>query len=85
MWVAVATFFANIWGRIQFYALAAIAVIVALGVAWLKGRSEGKAMIVEEQKQQRAESIVQRKETDEKVDAVPTADLDERIDKWMRD
>lgn len=82
-WIAGAA--GSVWARIQFWLLALVAIAVAIGVAFLKGRSSGKQVIIDEQKQQRADAVVERKQSDEKVDAAPSADVDTKLDKWMRD
>lgn len=82
---AIGLFFANLWGRIQLWVFAAIMFLVVLVVAFFKGRSSGKEVVIAQQKQDRADAIVERKETDAKVDALPASDVDTRLDKWMRD
>ncbi len=73
------------WSRLQVWLIGGAAIALAIGIAWLKGRSSGKAVIVEQQKQARAEAIVERKKSDEQIDAVSPAGVDAGLDKWMRD
>lgn len=83
--IAIGAFFSGLWARAQAWIIAGIAILIAIGVAFLKGRSSGKAVIIEEQKQQRADAIVERKQVDEAVETLPPSDVDDRLSKWMRD
>lgn len=72
------------WSKVSGWALAAGGVLLALGAAWLKGRSEGKDVIRREQEQRRAEAITKRKELDDDVARAPSASLDARASRWVR-
>lgn len=83
--IAIGAFFSGLWARAQAWIIGGVAILIAIGVAFLKGRSSGKAVIVEKQKQQRADAIVERKKVDEAVETLPPSDVDDRLSKWLRD
>lgn len=78
------SFLAAIWAKISGYAAAAGAIIaVAFGI-WLKGRSEGKAVMQAEQERHRAEAIAAKRKSDSEIDDLAPADLDHRFNRWVR-
>lgn len=73
-----------LWSKITGW-LSAIGIVLSLlFVAWMKARAEGKAIAEAEQEQRRAEARQVRKDTDDEVDGLGHADLDERFNRWVR-
>ena len=79
------TWLINLWGRAQVWLPLAGAFVVALGVAFLRGRAEGKKIIEAEQAKRRAEAMKHRKEIDDEVDQMGAADVDSNYSRWLRD
>lgn len=74
----------RLWSKVSGW-LAGVGALIALGFGlWLKGRQEGKAAIRTEQDQKRAEARQAKKESDDEVDGLGHADLDERFNRWVR-
>lgn len=72
-------------GKIQ-AALALVgAVIIAIGIAVLKGRAEGIRHMEAEQAKRRADAMTYRKEVDDEVGQMGSADLDSNYARWLRD
>lgn len=67
------------------YAIAIGAAILALAAAYWRIREDGKNSVRAEQEKHRLESIKQRKETDDEIAQLGTADVDSRYNKWLRD
>lgn len=61
------------------------AVIVAIGIAFLKGRRAGIGHIEAEQAKRRLESVKQRKEIDDEISQLGSNDIDQRYAQWLRD
>ncbi len=73
-----------LWSKLTGW-FAGAGALVALGFGlWLKGRQEGKAAMRAEQDQKRAEARQAKKESDDEVDGLGHADLDERFNRWVR-
>lgn len=79
------TWLINLWGRAKVWLALAGAALLAVGVAFLRGRAEGKKIIEAEQAKLRAESMKQRKEIDDEVENLGASDVDERLTRWLRD
>ncbi|WP_035102585.1 hypothetical protein [Devosia sp. LC5] len=75
----------SFWGKIKAGLAIAGAIIFAIGVAFLRGRAEGKKIIEAEQAKRRAESMKQRKEIGDEVDQMGAADVDSNYSRWLRD
>ena len=73
------------WSRLSGWAALAAGLLVALGIAWLKGRAVGKA--VWETKRQAARDRAIRHSGEIRNDVQNSSDpaLDRRLDRWMRD
>ena len=63
----------------------ALGVVIAIVAAWLKGRLSGAKAERAKQAADQLDAIQKRKETDDEVDALGPADVDARLDKWVRD
>lgn len=74
-----------LWGKTKIWAGIAFAVLVAIGIAFLRGRSAGIQHMEAEQARRRIEAINDRKEIDDDVDQMGPADLDSNYSRWLRD
>ncbi len=74
-----------LWGKTKIWAGLALAVLVAIGIAFLRGRSAGIQHMEAEQARRRIEAMKDRKEVDDDVDQMGSADLDSNYSKWLRD
>ena len=73
-----------LWGRLAGY-IAALGALLALIVgAFLKGRSDGKAIMAEERERHRREAIEAKRKIDSEIDDLAPADLDQRMSRWVR-
>jgi hypothetical protein len=61
------------------------AFFVAIAIAFLRGRGEGKKIIEAEQQKRRLESMHQRKAIDDETDQLGAADVDSAYKRWLRD
>lgn len=78
------TLLAGIWSRFAGY-IAALGALLALIVgAFLKGRSDGKAIMAEERERHRREAIEAKRKIDSEIDDLAPADLDQRMSRWVR-
>ena len=75
----------SLWTKIKVALGIVGAVIVAIGIAFLKGRRVGIEHIEAEQSARRIQSMKDRKEVDDEVDQLGSNDVDERFARWMRD
>ena len=75
----------SLWGKLQAALAIAGAVIIAIGIAVLKGRAEGIRHMEAEQAKRRAESINDRKEIDDEISQLGSQDVDQRLARWNRD
>ena len=74
-----------LWGRLAGY-IAALGALLALIVgAFLKGRSDGKAIMAEERERHRREAIEAKRKIDSEIDDLPEEELDKRLRRWVRD
>lgn len=73
-----------LWSRFAGY-IAALGALLALIVgAFLKGRSDGKAIMAEERERHRREAIEAKRKIDSEIDDLAPADLDQRMSRWVR-
>lgn len=79
------SFLVDLGKRLVGYLLAAGGVLAALVAIWLKGRSDGKAIMREEQERHRREAIANKRKLDSEIDELAPADLDHRYGRWVRD
>lgn len=75
----------TIWTKIKGWAALAGVALLAIGVAFWKGRAEGKRLIEAEQARRRLEAVKQRKDVEDEVDQLGHADLDTAYKRWLRD
>ncbi|MBD3844276.1 hypothetical protein IED13_01100 [Bosea sp. SSUT16] len=74
----------TLWTRFAGY-IAALGALLALIVgAFLKGRSDGKAIMAEEQERHRREAIEAKRKLDSEIDNLAPADVDARLRQWLR-
>lgn len=75
----------RIWARVSFwFALAGIG-IAALWVVWRDGKAAGSAAYATRRADAKVRSLQASKETRHDVQNARDADLDRRLDRWMRD
>lgn len=75
----------GIWSKIKLYAALAGAALVALGVAFLKGRAEGIRILDAERTRARLDAMKQRKDTDDEIAGLDATSVDSELAKWLRD
>lgn len=78
------TFLAAIWSRFAGYIAALGALLAIIIGAFLKGRSDGKAIMAEERERHRREAIEAKRKIDSEIDDLAPADLDQRMSRWVR-
>jgi len=77
------TFLSALWTRFAGY-IAAVGALLALIVgAFLKGRSDGKAIMAEEQERHRREALEAKRKLDSEIDNLAPADVDARLRQWL--
>lgn len=74
-----------LWGKAKIWGGIAVAVFVAVGIAFLRGRSAGIKHMEAEQIKRRIESMQKRKEIDDDVSEMGSNDIDREYDRWLRD
>jgi hypothetical protein len=74
----------GLWSRFAGYVVALGALLAILVGAFLKGRSDGKAVMREEQERHRREAITKKRKLDDEIDDLAPADLDQRMGRWVR-
>lgn len=73
-----------LWSRFAGYVAALGALLVLIVGAFLKGRSDGKAIMAEEQERHRREAIEAKRKLDSEIDDLGPADVDQRLSRWLR-
>lgn len=74
-----------LWNLTPQWVKVAGGVILAIGLAFVGGRNRGAKDAKERQAQANAEAETNRVEKHDEIQKLPPADLDKRLDKWMRD
>lgn len=72
-----------LWTRFAGYIAALGALLALIAGAFLKGRSDGKAIMAEEQERHRREAITRKRKLDSEIDDLGPADLDQRMSRWV--
>lgn len=72
------------WAKIQAGMAVAGAVIVAIGIVFLKGRKAGIEHMQAEQAARRIEAVEQRNQIEDDINALGAQDVDERLKRWNR-
>lgn len=75
----------GLWSRVAGTATIAVAIAVALGVAWLRGNEAAKAEYERRRAADREKAARTGKEVTDDVANAGDADVDQRLDRWMRD
>ncbi|HVW56006.1 MAG TPA: hypothetical protein VHC00_10020 [Rhizobiaceae bacterium] len=75
------TFLATAAGK---WIVAGLGVVVALVGSYLKGRLSGAKAERDKQAVDQLQAVKDRKDTDDAVNSLPTADLDSRLSQWMK-
>ena len=75
---------ATIFAKFKFYLAAAGGLIVAIALAFLKGRAEGNQSAKAEQAKARDKALSQSKEIENETDRMSDADLDRANRPWVR-
>lgn len=75
----------GLWSKIKTGLALAGAFFIALGIAFLKGRAEGKRVLQAEQDRARLNAMKHRKDVDDEIDSLGHADIDSELAKWLRD
>lgn len=74
-----------LWSWASIYLSLAGAVAIALGLAFIKGRAEGKAAYVRQREQLRQASARKAEQITHELQNAPDARVDSRLGRWMRD
>ena len=74
----------TLFAKFKFYLAAAGGLIVAIALAFLKGRAEGNQAAKAEALKARDKALSQSKEIENETDRMSDADLDRANDKWVR-
>lgn len=74
-----------IWGKIKGWIVGAVLLIAAIGVAFLKGRKAGVDHMESEQVKHRINAMKDRKAVDDEVQNLGSNDIDQRMERWLRD
>jgi hypothetical protein len=77
------TFLSALWSRFAGYIAALGALLALILGAFLKGRSDGKAIMAEERERHRREAIEAKRKLDSEIDDLAPADLDQRMSRWV--
>ena len=72
------------WAKVQAALAVAGAIIVAIGIAFLKGRRAGIAHMEAEQNARRVRSIKQRNAAADQVANMGAQDVDQNLARWNR-
>ncbi len=75
---------AALWTRFAGYIAALGALLAIIVGAFLKGRSDGKAIMAEERERHRREAIEAKRKSDSEIDNLGHADLDSAFNRWVR-
>lgn len=78
-------FLSALWSKFYGYILALGAALTVVASIYLKGKSDQRASASAAETKKRLETIDKAKKINEKVDNMSDADLDKRLNKWMRD
>lgn len=73
-----------LWTKFAGWIGAVGALLAILVGAFLKGRSEGKSIMQAEQDRHRREAIANKRKLDSEIDDLAPADLDQRLNRWVR-
>lgn len=76
---------AALWSRASFYLSIAGAVVIAVGIAFIIGRSDGKAAYVRQREKAKQAASKKAEQVRDEIENAPDARIDSRLDKWMRD
>ncbi len=71
--------------RLRLYLSLAGAVLDAIGVAFIKGRADGKATYERQREKAKQAASQKAEKIRHEIGKAPDADVDRRLDKWMRD
>lgn len=72
-------------GRIKFYAMAALGVMSAIAIAYIKGKSAGASRVREKAQEKRIDDLLTAREVENEIDSLGDADLLRRSSKWVRE
>ena len=75
---------AALFAKFKFYLAAAGGLIVAIALAFLKGRAEGSQTAKAEQAKARDKALSESKEIENETDRMSDADLDRANRPWVR-
>ena len=75
----------SIGWRLRLYLSLAGAVLVAIGIAFIKGRADGKATYERQREKAKHAASTKAEKIRHEIGKSPDADVDRRLGKWMRD
>ena len=71
--------------RVALWLSLGLALIVALAISWRRGRAAGKAAYATRGAEARIRGLTTSRDIRYEVETSDPADLDRRLDRWMRD
>lgn len=75
----------SIGWRLRLYLSLAGAVLVAIGIAFIKGRADGKATYERQRETAKKKAAQKAEKIRHEIGKSPDANVDRRLGKWMRD
>lgn len=85
LWVYFGPIILAVWARLPNWAKYAISLLLAIGLSVVYGRNKGYNDARSTQKKLDERAVQKREEIHSEVQKLNTADLDKRMDKWLRD
>ena len=85
LWYFAAPIILPLWKLAPNWLKVTLGVVVAIFLAFIKGRNLGHDNAVKEQEKRNAEGETKRSELHDKIRKLPPSDVDNRLSKWMRD
>ena len=75
----------SLWDKFAFYIVAAGSIVVALLVAFGKGKSAGRAKLKEQLRKADEKAAVKTEKIKRSVEQASDKDINRRLDRWYRD
>lgn len=76
---------AGLWSRASLFLSLAGAVAIAIGIAFIKGRADGKAAYVRQRDKAKQAASTKAEKIRHEIGTRSDADVEQRLGQWMRD